>query len=181
MPVIQDRGGYEATRREFQVAGVDIPAIEAMQAERRLELVTDLLQFDVASRFTRQQAEALHEATGMRIGDRANLYKDTLGKGRFAGNVYMYLERGRQDGTWHISAFSHNVNSASLPDVAAMWQRLDRLLPDIATDVEDKSAVEVRQLAVDRNTNNIQAAALATRMSRRPSQHRSEPSAGSGL
>ncbi len=95
----------------------------------------------------------------MRIGDLGNPYKDTPGKGRFAGNVYIYLERGRQDGTWHISAFSHNVSGANLPDVAAMWQRLDRLLPDIATDVEDKSAKDVRRLAVERSTNDIQAAA----------------------
>jgi len=81
----------------------------------------------------------------MRIGDLANSYKDTPGKGRFAGNVYMYLERGRQDSTWHISAFSHDVEHADLAEVAAMWRRLDNLLAGIATDVEDKSAISSRR------------------------------------
>ncbi len=102
-------------------------------------MVTNLLRFTFSSALTRSQVDALTAATGMRIGDVANPYKDTPGKGRFAGNVFIFLGRDKQDGQWHISAFSHDLAGADLPAVAMARRRLRVLLSSIATQWEDKS------------------------------------------
>lgn len=100
---------------------------------------TDLLRFEFASLLTRSHIEALKAATGMRISDTDNLYKDTPGKGRVAGNVYIFLGRDKQENTWHINAFSPDLRNADLPAVAALRQRLREVLPMIATEWKDLS------------------------------------------
>ncbi len=107
-------------------------------------MVTDLLRFTFSSPLTRSQVDALAAATGMRIGDIDNPYKDTPGKGRFAGNVFIFLGRDKQDGQWYISAFSHDVAGADLPAVAAVRHRLRTLMNSIATEWEDHSADHVK-------------------------------------
>ena len=103
-------------------------------------MVTDLLRFTFSSPLTRSQVDALAAATGMRIGDIDNPYKDTPGKGRFAGNVFIFLGRDKQDGGWYISAFSHDLTGADLPAVAVVRHRLRILMNSIAAQWEDKSA-----------------------------------------
>lgn len=96
-------------------------------------MATDLFRFDFSSSLTNAQIEELKSVTGMRIGDVDNPYKDTPGKGKFAGNVYIFLGREKQAGTWHISAFSHDLRDADLGAVDATRQRLRDLMPRIAS------------------------------------------------
>lgn len=106
---------------------------------------TDLLRFEFSSPLTRPQIEALKAATGMRISDTGNPYKDTPGKGRVAGNVQIFLGRDKRENTWHISAFSPEVRGADLQAVAVLRQRLRDVLPTIATEWKDASTDAARR------------------------------------
>ncbi len=108
-------------------------------------MVTNLLRFTFSSPLNRSQVDALAAATGMRIGDVDNPYKDTPGKGRFAGNVFIFLGRDKQDDRWYISAFSHDVAGADLPAVATVHHRLRILMNSIATQWEDYSSDVVKE------------------------------------
>ncbi len=103
-------------------------------------MTTDLLRFEFSSPLTRPHIEALKSATGMRIGDVGNPYKDTPGKGQVAGNVFIFMGRGKQENTWHISAFTHDLHGADLRAVGELRQRLRGVLPTIATEWRDVSA-----------------------------------------
>lgn len=109
---------------------------------------TDLFRFEFTSPLTRHQIEALKAVTGMRISDTHNPYKDTPGKGRVAGNVQIFLGRDKRENTWHISAFSPDVQGADLQAVAALRQRLRDVLPTIATAWKDAS-VDTAQRDID--------------------------------
>ena len=101
---------------------------------------TALFRFKFTSPLTRPHVEALKAATGMRISDTGNPYKDTPGKGRVAGNVYIFLGRDERENRWHINAFSPDLRGADLKAITALRQKLREVLPAIATEWEDTSA-----------------------------------------
>ncbi len=116
---------------------------------------TDLFRFEFASPLTRPQIEVLKSATGMRIGDTRNPYKDTPGKGRVAGNVQMYLGRDQHDGEWHIIAFSPDMRGVDMDAVAALRQRLMDVLPTIATEWKDVNVVGDSEVMGIRNPGKV--------------------------
>jgi len=93
-----------------------------------------LFNFDFESPLTIEQIRDLMRVTGMLISDVHNPYKDTPGKGWFAGNVSLNLEReqGRED-AWFITAFTHDITQIDQTAVNDMRQRLRDFLPRIAT------------------------------------------------
>jgi hypothetical protein len=97
----------------------------------------ELFTVTFESPLTRLQLEELASATGMRIGDVDNPYKDTPGKGRSAGSVSLFLGREQQEGAWHIRAVGRalDLTDADMSAVADTLRRLEERLPKIATHV----------------------------------------------
>ena len=93
-----------------------------------------LFEFKFNSRLLIPQLRQLASATGMRIGDVHNPYKDTPGKGSFAGNVSIFLAREEPDGSWAIRTYSDDPAGIDLSAVADVRCRLKQLLPTIATE-----------------------------------------------
>jgi hypothetical protein len=74
----------------------------------------------------------LREATGMRISDADNMWKDTPGKGTITPGVRIFLARpSGEPNDWQIEAFTHEDDYDSAA-VEACRQRLRRLLPQIS-------------------------------------------------
>lgn len=103
-------------------------------------MAKSFFSFDFESPLTMEQVRDLMRVTGMLISDVHNPYKDTPGKGWFAGNVSLNLEReqGRED-AWFITAFTHDVAQTNPVEVDDMRLRLRDLLPRIATNWTEKS------------------------------------------
>lgn len=80
----------------------------------------------------------LREATGMRISDSANLWKDTPGKGTITPGVRIFLVRpdGEPD-DWQIEAFTHE-DDYDAQAVEACRRRLRELLPEISETWEER-------------------------------------------
>ncbi len=93
-----------------------------------------LFEFTFNSRLLIPQIRQLASTTGMRIGDVHNPYKDTPGKGSFAGNVSIFLAREEPDGSWAIRTYSDDLAGTDLSAVADLRRRLRQLLPTIATE-----------------------------------------------
>ena len=93
-----------------------------------------LFTFTFTSRLLTPQIRQLASTTGMRIGDVHNPYKDTPGKGVFAGNVSIFLGREEPDGSWAIRAYSDDLAGTDLSAVADLRRCLRQLLPTIATE-----------------------------------------------
>ncbi len=101
-------------------------------------MATNLFEFEFASALTPPQLDEIRTVTGMDIGDIGDPYKDTPGKGRFAGNVFIFL--GREQGEdavepwWHIRAFTPDPSHADLETVYDRKQQLRDLMPRIAAE-----------------------------------------------
>jgi len=112
--------------------------------------------FEFASALTPPQVDELRAVTGMDIGDVGNAYKDTPGKGRFAGNVFIFLGRGQEGGGgpdqpwWHTRAFTPDPSRADLETVHARRRQLRALMPGIAA--EDGTAW--REIAVEQTPHD---------------------------
>ncbi len=101
-------------------------------------MATTLFELDFVSPLTGEHIEELKSVTGMIIGDVRNPRKDTPGKGWFARNAYLTLERERQEGEWFITAYTHDLAQTDLQTVMTMRRRLHDLLDRIATRWEER-------------------------------------------
>ncbi len=101
-------------------------------------MATILFELDFVSPLTGEHIEELKSVTGMIIGDVRNPRKDTPGKGWFAGNAYLTLERERQGGEWFITAYTHDLAQTDLLAVIKMRRRLHDLLDRIVTKWEER-------------------------------------------
>ena len=101
-------------------------------------MATTLFELDFVSPLTREHIEELKSVTGMLIGDVRNPRKDTPGKGWFAGNAYLALERERREGEWFITAYTHDLAQTDLQAVTTMRRCLHDLLDRIAIRWEER-------------------------------------------
>ena len=101
-------------------------------------MAIDLFEFEFASALTPPQLDDIRTVTGMNIGDVGDVDKDTPAKGRFAGNVFIFLGREHKEGSnqpwWHIRAFTPDPSRADLEAVHARRQQLRELMLRIAAD-----------------------------------------------
>jgi hypothetical protein len=94
--------------------------------------VADLFHFDFAVVLTFTVADRLRLLTGMRIGDLDNPYKDTPGRGEFAGDAQLFLGRGERADTWSLDAFTDNMVGVESNDVERMRAVIIAFLDDVA-------------------------------------------------
>ena len=76
-----------------------------------------------------------------------NPQRDTPGKGLIAGNVFLFLVRGDQPGSWSLRAFSADPAATDRQALVVYQRRLRELMPSIATTWREIDTADVRLAA----------------------------------
>lgn len=107
--------------------------------------IKTLFEFRFTADLGAHRVKLLKEATGMRIGDVDNLWKDTPGRGELAPGVNIHLWRpSSEPGDWQLDATTResDYNAAA---VEACRQRLRALLPQISDSWQETTPAEEAQ------------------------------------